>query len=154
MNTSLLKLIKYAAPLSILAVPLYPFINGLGCSYTFVHDSPLNFQEGRCKAGILSVYIKNKADGTVLLKKMRWGYAGDNLYTYHLDTVDVVQHLHRPKEYDSVTMLYRSMDLEAGKIIRSKDNPQRYITFFEQPIEIVYENRLKGRLGFIDAFRQ
>lgn len=154
MNTSFLKLIKCVAPLSLLAMPLYPFLNGLGCNYTFVHDSTLNFQEGRCKAGILSVYIKNKADGTVLLKKMRWGYASDNVYTYHLDTVDVVQHIKTTREYDSVTMLYRSMDLEAGKITRSKDNPQRYITFFEQPIEIIYVNKLKGRLGFMDALRQ
>lgn len=73
---------------------------------------------------------------------MRWCYAGDNLYTYHLDTVDVVQRFNRPNDCDTVTMLYRSMDLEAGGIIRSKDNPQRYIVLFEQPIKHVTDQQV------------
>ncbi len=127
-----------------------PFFNGLGCNFTFLSDNHVSFQQGTCKSGILNVYIKNKDDSTVLLKRMRWGYFGDFIYTYPLLT-DTLTNRGNGDEQGRYTTLYKNTDLTIGRIVKISNGRTEYATLFDHPIDVIYISKIRGRMGFYVA---
>lgn len=147
MNSHFLKLLKWFWPALLLIHSTYPFINGVGCKFTFIHDGKYSLQEGVCKAGILDVYIKNKVDGSVILKKFIWGYSKDYIYTYNVKR----QEIKAPNDnsVDRINKLYDVSRLISGYRVKVGEVGGTYLTFYDQPIEIIYVSKVKGKMGII-----
>lgn len=148
MISLLLKLTKWLWPLMLIIPSIYPFINGAGCKFTFTHNGKYNSQEGVCKAGILDVYIKNKTDGSVYLKKFLWGYSQNHIYTYYIKQ----QEIKAPSALgeDKMNQLYDTSSLISGYRVKIKNTDNNYMTFYDQPLEIIYVSKVKGRMGFLN----
>lgn len=142
-----LKSIKWFAPLFMLLIPFSPFLNGIGCNFTFTSNNDLIYEKGTCKGGVLSVYIKHKDDNRVILKRMHWGYNGTYVYTYPIasnatNTKDLTS------ELGSNSLLFDDTYLLVGKISSIRSDPSLYATFFDHPIEILSISKVKGNMGF------
>lgn len=148
MNSRFLKLIKWLWPAFFLIPGIYPFINGVGCKFTFIHDGKYNLQEGVCKAGILDVYIKNKIDGSVFLKRFIWGSSKDHIYTYNIKQ----QEIKAPNDHaiDRINKLYDTSRRISGYRVKVGETGGTYLTFYDQPIEIIYVSKVKGKMGVIN----
>lgn len=145
----LLKLIKWGFPLVMFMIPLFPFLNGIGCNFTFVSNNSVGYEQGTCKEGVLSVYIKHNDDGKVFLKRMRWGYYGDYIYTYPLVT-EIISSQKANAEVGRNFLLFSDASLLVGKISAIKNKRSLYVTFFDHPVEILSINKIRGNLGFLD----
>ncbi|HHQ4805325.1 hypothetical protein ACK342_19005 [Aeromonas veronii] len=148
MSSCLLKLIKWSWPVLFIIPGVYPFINGFGCKYTFIHDGKYNLQEGVCKAGILDVYIKNKVDESVVLKRFLWGSSSNYIYTYYIKQ----QEIKPPKDHgiDRINKLYDTSPLISGYRVKIAKADSTYLTFYEQPLEIIYVSKVKGKMGLVN----
>ncbi|HIC8843100.1 TPA: hypothetical protein ACW72W_004035 [Aeromonas veronii] len=148
MNSLFLRSVKWLFPILFLIPGLHPFINGVGCKFTFVHDGKYNLQEGVCKAGILDVYIKNKVDGSVFLKTFIWGSSSNHVYTYLLKQ----QEIKRPdiEGIDRINKLYDTSHLISGYRVKVGDVQGTYLTFYDQPLEIIYISKVKGKMGIVN----
>lgn len=142
-----LKSIKWLTPLLIFSIPFFPFLNGIGCNFTFTSSNDLIYEKGTCKAGVLSVYIKHKDDNRVILKRMRWGYNGVYVYTY-----PIANNATNTKELTSglgsTSLLFDDTYLLVGKISSTRSDPSLYVTLFDHPIEILSISKVKGSMGF------
>lgn len=142
---NLLKLIKVTTPLFLSLAPLVPFLNGAGCHFTFTSDNSVFYQQGTCRNGVISVYITNKSDGKKILKKMRWGYFMDRVYTYPVKTTLIHNGV---TEKSNADLLYKESGLISGAITKLNSEGSVYVTLFDYPIEIIYLSKIKGSMGF------
>lgn len=146
MRYHFLKLIKFLLPFALISPAIYPFINGLGCKYTYVQDGKYNFQEGVCKGGVLNVYFRSKIDDSVVIKRFLWGVSQNYVYTYQLSQ----QVIKQPREYAAIRInkLYDTSSLVSGYRVKLSSPDNTYLTFYSQPIEMIYISRVKGATGF------
>lgn len=145
MKSFFLTWIKWTVPLIFMIPGIYPFINGLGCKFTFVHDGKYNFQEGVCKYGILDVYIKSKSDGSITLKKFLWGASSSHIYTYYLSQEKIKKPI--AHEVDRINKLYDTSLLISGYRVKMKRPENTYLTYYDKPIEMIYVSKIKGKMG-------
>ncbi|MFM5636341.1 hypothetical protein ACET5Y_07995 [Aeromonas veronii] len=148
MNFFFLRLIKWCLPLLFVLPGVYPFINGLGCKFTFIHDGKYNFQEGVCKGGVLNVYIKSKVDGSVILKRFLWGASKNYIYTYSLKQDYIKQPIEI--DVDRINKLYETSRLISGYRVKMKHQENTYLTYYDQPLEIIYVSKVKGKIGLVN----
>jgi hypothetical protein len=113
-----------------------------------LHDGKYNLQEGGCKAGILDVYIKNKVDGSIFLKTFIWGTSKNHIYTYFLKQ----QEIKAPdvKGIDRINKLYDTSLLISGYVVKVGNTDSTYLTFYDQPLEIIYISKVKGKMGVLN----
>lgn len=144
LQSRLIKLVKYMAPPLLISLPLAPFINGIGCDFVFSHHGESTYRQGYCKNGELTIYFKNKEDGSIHIRKMQWGYLGENMYTYRLKNA-----LQPPASNSSIfSALYDTQKLSAGLVMRAQEKPNYYYIYFQHPFEVISENKIKGKLGY------
>lgn len=127
---------------------LYPFVNGLGCSYRFTHDGELNLQKGKCRSGVLSVYIENKASGRVINKTMLWGKRGSEIYTLFISQREVKPAVATDNQALYADTFYDNQLLIVGLLLKTKQ-PNQYISVFDYPFDIGYDITLFGKTSFL-----
>lgn len=145
--SKLIKVAKYISPPLIVLGPLAPFINGMGCDFTFAHKGEYNYRQGYCKNGELTVYIKSNNSGHVYIKKMQWGYIGGYVYTYRLSN-PVQPAL---KDISVFSALHDMQNLSIGYIIKSPGNKSAYSVYFQRPVETISRSNIKGKLGYYNT---
>ncbi|WP_165484195.1 hypothetical protein [Aeromonas salmonicida] len=148
MNIYFSRLIKLLLPLLFFLPGVYPFINGVGCKFNFVHDGRYNFQEGVCKGGVLDVYIKSKTDDSVIVKRLIWGVTNNYVYTYKIGQKFIKGG--RVEDVDRINNLYEASSLISGYRVKLEHRGNKHMTFYEQPMEIIYVSKIKGRMGFLN----
>lgn len=64
---------------------LRPFINGLGCNFSFVAESEHIKQIGKCRAGILTTYYEVSGVGTSSYNRYFYGVDKDFIYAFRVN---------------------------------------------------------------------
>lgn len=151
MKHYLLWLSKILFPFFILVYALYPFLNGLGCKFSLLHDGEFSFQEGVCKGGLFNVYIRNKKDNSVVFMKSLWGSYNGYIYTYTINKETI-----KPPSYSSTNVdklrygfFYNSSNLISGYRFKINNTENTYLTFYDYPFEIIYISKINGKMGFL-----
>lgn len=122
-----------------------PFINGLGCNFSFYYEDDRILNHGVCRAGVLDIVITSKVSGSIVRERVLWGVLGDAFYGYIMARESVRE----ANQIDSRTALFESTNFLAGKY--AFIDKRSLATYIKHPVEMVRLNHINGRLAFFNA---
>lgn len=77
-----------------------------------------------------------------------WGVSNSHVYTYLLKQKEISE---PSRQYvDRINKLYDTSSLISGYRVKINSQQNTYLTFYDQPIEIVYVSRVKGAMGIFN----
>ncbi|WP_421232960.1 hypothetical protein [Aeromonas jandaei] len=123
----------------------FPFINGVGCDFSFYYEDEDILNHGVCRAGVLDVVINSKTSSSIVRERILWGVFGGAFYGYVIERETV-----RPAEHvDSRTALFEKTSFLAGRyaLIDNKS----LATYIKYPVEMVRLNYINGKLAFFSS---
>ncbi|MFM5750476.1 hypothetical protein ACET6F_06755 [Aeromonas veronii] len=142
MKSFSIKFAKIAIVFCLFFSSLMPFLNGLGCDFSFYYEDGKIINHGVCRAGVLDVVISNKESGSVVTQRMLWGVLGEAFFGYIISR-EVVK---PPIITDSRTVLFDGTGFIAGRYYLVGGN--LLATYIKHPVEMVRLNYLNGNLAF------
>lgn len=148
--------------LACLLVPLFstfyillPFINGLGCNFSFQEKGQHINQIGKCKAGVLTTFYKESGYGNSSYNRYIYGVLGGTFYLIRINKERVEQKntfhssISSNEDYDHAFSLYDGDRLYVSRYICV--NERRCFVITDDAIENIYEMIFDGRLGFFSG---
>ncbi len=131
---------------------LMPFINGLGCNFTFKERGEHVVQVGKCKSGVLTAFYKYDGDGKTSYNRYIYGVLGNTFYLIRINKERVVSHipihpsLHFSGDEEHAFNLYDGDRFYISRYFCVSDKKCFVIT--DDAIENIHEMVFDGRLGF------
>lgn len=132
---------------------LFPFINGLGCNFSFQESGEHVKQIGKCKSGVLTTYYQASDYDKSSYNRYIYGVFGNTFYLVRINKERVrgqkIFHDHADlgKDHEHVFSLYDGDRLYLSKYICISNRKCFVIT--DDSIENIYEMDFEGRLGFL-----
>ncbi|MFM5870705.1 hypothetical protein ACET6Z_05485 [Aeromonas veronii] len=119
-----------------------PFINGLGCDFSFYYEDEKIINHGVCRAGVIDLVINDKITGSVVRESMWWGVFGNAFYGYVIE-----RELVKPYDHlSSRTALFEKTKFLSGRY--AFVDKQLLATYIKHPTEMVRLNNINGKLAF------
>lgn len=132
-------------------IVIYPFINGVGCDFTYEVDTSDFHTKGRCQAGIFSSIQYEKKSGKVYRNSMLFGYSSGNAVTvrYEFSQIygwDEESIRKQPGFHDVIDDLYRDMRVRVSYMEKTKS--ENYVILSRTPTPLSFIATIHGDISF------
>lgn len=130
---------------------LGPFINGLGCNYSFVAQSVHIKEIGKCNAGVMSVYYEVSDAKMLSYSRYIYGIDGDYIYLLRIDSDQILgenKESHSSSFYRDVNHAFNIFDSERFYVFKYKCSvDKKCYLLSNDSMENIYEMNISGRTG-------
>lgn len=151
-----MKKVKLLLGCLIIAFSIYlilPFINGLGCNFTFQAKGEHITQIGKCKAGVLTTFYQVPGYGKSSYNRYVYGTLGNTSYLIRINKERLEQRLSHESVKNSFEDHYHMFSLYDGDMLYINKNiciiDGKCLVITGNPIENVYEMTYEGNLSFV-----
>lgn len=130
---------------------LWPFINGLGCNFSFVAQSEHIKQIGKCKAGILTTFYEVSGTNASSYNRYLYGIDSEFIYVFRVNK----EHVRSARPPSSNSTLYRDHHHTLNFYYGDRFHVFKYkcvskdkcYVLSDDAIENIYEMDFEGRMG-------
>lgn len=126
----------------------FPFLNGVGCNFTYTSQSGSIKDIGRCRGGVLTTYYKDSISGHSSYVEYLYGIDSNYIYMVTLSKSDNTKGAHA----NSYSNIHQSLNIYNGDILDvyayTCSNKSECYWFGDSIFNAIYKMNLDGRMGF------
>ncbi|MFT2798882.1 hypothetical protein [Serratia sp. N21D137] len=123
---------------------LYPFINGLGCNFKFISESPSISLKGVCHLGRFTLVQKEKETGALIKQVFIFASRGDYMYFIKVNSKIMGDYMAKDVYADEV---YREQTFRIFYIKKSNIERNTYVFISTKPINLIFRAKIYGEIS-------